>query len=118
MSDIYRIVQQLTFSRAILPTLGGPAFVLIYGSVNYDHGDYFVATTAYNGWPAAPMMNGVSPWISLNEVIYFGEVDDEFVLQNMIGGDWLDISSVVYMTASRYDLSLKIITEAIADIQI
>jgi len=53
------------------------------------------------------MMNGVSPWISLNEVIYFGEVDDEFVLQNMIGGDWLDISSVVYMTASRYILSLR-----------
>lgn len=48
-------------------------------------------------------MNGESPWISLNEIIYFGQVDDgEMVLQNMDGGKWLDFTKVVYVTASGY----------------
>lgn len=48
-------------------------------------------------------MNGESPWISLNEVIYFGQVNEgQIVLQNMNGGNWLDFSKVVYTTASGY----------------
>jgi len=46
-------------------------------------------------------MNGESPWISLNEVIYFGQVDEgEIVLQNINEGNWLDFSKIVYTTAS------------------
>jgi hypothetical protein len=49
------------------------------------------------------MMNGESPWISINEVIYFGEVDEgDIVLQNMNGGNWLDFSKIIYTTASGY----------------
>jgi len=49
------------------------------------------------------MMNGESPWISINEVIYFGEIDEgEILLQNMNGGNWLDFSKIVYTTASGY----------------
>jgi hypothetical protein len=48
-------------------------------------------------------MNGESPWISINEVIFFGEVDEgEIVLQNMNGGNWLDFSKIIYTTASGY----------------
>jgi hypothetical protein len=48
-------------------------------------------------------MNGESPYISINEVTYFGLVDEgTIVLQNMYGDSWVDISSIVYMTASGY----------------
>jgi hypothetical protein len=85
--------------------------MLLYGSVNYDHSDYFVSTSPSNAWPPTVVMNGESPWISLNEVIFFGQVEGgNMVLQNMNGGNWLDISSVVYMTASGYVLSLSEVT--------
>jgi hypothetical protein len=88
-------------SRAILPSIGSPAFVLIYGSVNYDHSDYFVSTSSDNAWPSMTTMNGESPWISMNEVIYFGQVDEgEIVLQNVNRGNWLDFSKITYTTAS------------------
>lgn len=93
----------LMFSRAILPSIGSPAYILIYGSVNYDHGDYFVSTSSDNAWPSTTTLNGESPWISLNEVIYFGQVDEgETVLQNIDQENWLDFTKIVYTTASGY----------------
>jgi hypothetical protein len=57
------------------------------------------------------MFNGESPYISLNEVLYFGQVDGgDLVLQNMNQGNWLDMSSVVYTTASGYVVSVRWMT--------
>jgi hypothetical protein len=54
------------------------------------------------------MFNGESPYISLNEVLYFGQVDGgDLVLQNMNQGNWLDMSSVVYTTASGYVVTVS-----------
>jgi hypothetical protein len=88
-------------SRALIPSIGSPAFIVMYGSVNYDHSNYFVSTSSAQDWPSTVTMNGESPWISMNEVIFFGQVDEgEIVLQNMNGGNWLDFTKVVYTTAS------------------
>lgn len=93
----------LTTRRAFIPSIGSVAFILIYGSVNYDHSDYFVSTVSDNAWEPMVTMNGESPWISLNEVIYFGQVDQgDLVLQNINAGEWLDMTKVVYITASGY----------------
>jgi len=102
MRESTQMTTTLTYvSRVFIPSIGSPAFVLIYGSVNYDHSDYFVSKSTGTAWPETIMMNGESPWISLNEVIYFGQVDEgELVLQNVYGGNWLDFSKVVYTTAS------------------
>lgn len=85
----------------MIPTLPERSFVIIYGSVNYDHSSYYVAPSEpVGGWPWVLFTSGESPWISINEVLYFGLVESGvIVLQNMVGGSWLDLSSIVYMTA-------------------
>lgn len=85
----------------MIPTLAEHAFVIIFGSVNYDHSYYYVAPSQLiGGWPWILYTSGETPWISLNEVLYFGMVDGGVIaLQNMQGGSWLDLSSIVYMTA-------------------
>jgi hypothetical protein len=86
----------------MIPTISERSLVIVYGSVNYDHSYYYVAPSQPVGdWTYILYTSGESPWISLNEVLFFGMVEGGVIaLQNMEGGSWLDLSSIVYMTAA------------------
>ena len=75
--------------------------MVVYGSVNDDHGSYmFSASEAARDWPAAQMFNGSSPWIGINEVVWFGVVTGGQLLgQNLEGGMWFDVSRVDFIDA-------------------
>lgn len=45
--------------------------------------------------------NGSSPWIAIDQVIYFGVVEGgQIVAQNTAGGFWFDVSRIDFITAS------------------
>jgi hypothetical protein len=89
-------------SRIFIPTLSGINLVIIYGSVNDDHGSYFVnPSETVSGWPSMQDFNGSSPWIAIDQVIYFGVIDGgQIVAQNTAGGYWFDVSHIDFITAS------------------
>lgn len=76
--------------------------MVIYGSVNDDHGAYFVNPyEPATGWPQTQTFNGSSPWIAINQVIWFGIVyGNTIVAQNVQGGYWFDVSRIDYISAS------------------
>lgn len=75
--------------------------MVVYGSVNDDHGSYFFsASELAPGWPSTQWFNGSSPWIAINQVIYFGVVTGGQLLgQNLEGGMWFDVSRVDFVDA-------------------
>ena len=80
----------------------GETFVMISGSVNYDHGAFRVESTdPYDGWPAWTAPQGASPWWVYDQVLFFGLVKGGAVsIQNLVDGRWLDFSKMTIITPS------------------
>jgi hypothetical protein len=89
-------------SRVVLPAITGETLIVGYGSVNFDHGRLSIESSGpVAGWPSTDNFNGSSPYMSLDEIIFFGMADwGVMSITNVDGGSWLDISSISYTTAS------------------
>jgi len=90
--------------RVVLPAITGQTLIIGYGSVNFDHGRYSINSSGpVAGWPGTVDYLGSSPYMSLNQVIFFGMADwGVMSVTNTDDGSWLDISSITYTTASGY----------------
>jgi hypothetical protein len=90
--------------RVVLPAITGETLIIGYGSVNFDHGRYSINSSGpVAGWPGTVDYLGNSPYMSLNQVIFFGMADwGVMSVTNMDDRSWLDISSITYTTASGY----------------
>ena len=86
----------------VLPAITGETLIVGYGSVNNDHGRFGIESSGpVAGWPGTDTFNGSSPYMSLDQIIFFGMADwGVMSITNMDEGDWLDISSISYTTAS------------------
>jgi len=90
--------------RVVLPAITGQTLIIGYGSVNFDHGRYSINSSGpVAGWPGTVDYLGNSPYMSLNQVLFFGMADwGVMSVTNTDDGSWLDISSITYTTASGY----------------
>lgn len=91
----------IILSRIFIPTLDRTTLVVVYGSVNDDHGTYmFSGSEPAPHWPTSQYFNGSSPWIAINEVVWFGVITGGQLLgQNLEGGMWFDVSRVDFVEA-------------------
>ncbi|KAL7424967.1 hypothetical protein Q5752_000654 [Cryptotrichosporon argae] len=82
----------------------GAAFVLLTGSVNYDHGNYSVSlspTTSAVDTPANQTFDGLSPWATTGKTLYFAVLDPTvaytITIENLApSGKYLDIGAMSY----------------------
>jgi hypothetical protein len=76
--------------------------MVIYGAVNFDHQSIQVTSSGPTpGWPGTQSYNGNSPWLSLDQVQWFGMADWGVVsVQNMEDGKYFDMSRIQLITAS------------------
>ena len=83
--------------------MSNESFVMIYGTVNYDHGAFRVdSTDPLPGWPEWTVPNGVSPYFSFDKVLWFGAIDSGTVsVTNLEDGRYLDIAKVDIISASE-----------------
>lgn len=93
-----------SYSRIFIPTLSGvgASLAIVYGSVNEDHAAYgFWPSEPAPNWPRSQFFNGSSPWIAINQVVWFGVIEGgNIVGQNLNGSYWFDVSRVDFITAS------------------
>lgn len=101
LSNTVGTLKLMISRRIFIPTLGRTTLVIIYGSVNDDHGTYFFSPSEpLDPWPYLQTYNGSSPWIAIDQVIYFGVVTGGQILgQNLDGGYWFDVSRVDFIDA-------------------
>jgi hypothetical protein len=86
----------------VLPAVSQETFIVLYGSVNYDHEGFKVESSGpAAGWPGTDEFNGNSPWSSLEQVQWFGMADWGVVsVQNVEDGKYFDLSRIQVITSS------------------
>ena len=107
-----RIDTHTTGAQLSLQPPANTSFLLLYGSVNYDHtGLYNVSLTAPGDQdvqrvgPAWQVFHGESPWIGLDEVTYFAALDPTVQWQVTVehlgtNQQYWDMARVVYVSSS------------------
>ncbi|KAK7038897.1 hypothetical protein VNI00_010531 [Paramarasmius palmivorus] len=74
--------------------------IFVFGSVNYDHGTYFVSMTGSGGDSSGTLtFNGTSKWLSYDNLIYWASGLDrtqtyQIALQNLEQGKYFDVAKV------------------------
>ncbi|WRT69479.1 uncharacterized protein IL334_006465 [Kwoniella shivajii] len=114
-------------SKLIFQPPNNTSFVLLYGSVNFDHNSYSVSLTSSNlpniavsgdakdtitssttigGIPSTQIMYGTSPWISTDQVLFYANLESSaqytVTVENQGSGNarsYWDISKVVFVQA-------------------
>jgi hypothetical protein len=87
----------------VLPAITGETLIIGYGSVNFDHGRFSMDSSGpVAGWPGTVDYNGNSPYMSLDQIVFFGMADWGVMSVTNTDTTWLDISSITYTTASGY----------------
>ncbi|WWC93029.1 uncharacterized protein L201_007993 [Kwoniella dendrophila CBS 6074] len=112
-------------SKLIFQPPSNTSFILLYGSVNFDHGQFSVSlsstnlpnvatsggdgsttttTTTVGGIPSNQNFWGGSPWISTDQVLYYANLDQKsqytITVENQgQGKPYWDISKVVFVQA-------------------
>ncbi|WWC73475.1 uncharacterized protein I206_107445 [Kwoniella pini CBS 10737] len=125
MQTYNRLDTHQTGAQLIFQPPQNTSFVLIYGSANYDHGQYQVsltssnlpneaisgdasdtttATTTIGGIPSTQQFKGISPWITIDQVLYYANLDTTAqytltVLNQGQNNPYWDISKVVFIQA-------------------
>ncbi|WVQ96185.1 hypothetical protein IAU59_003288 [Kwoniella sp. CBS 9459] len=122
-------------SQLIFQPPSNTSFIMLYGSVNFDHGAFSVSlstsslpgvqvsgsdadgdggdgssststtVTTIAGTPANQTLRGRSPWVSIDQVIYYASLDPsaQYVVtaENQAqGAQYLDVAKVVFVQAT------------------
>ncbi|WWC65663.1 uncharacterized protein I303_108284 [Kwoniella dejecticola CBS 10117] len=129
MQTYNRLDTHQTGAQLIFQPPQNTSFVLIYGSANFDHGQYQVsltssslpneaisgdaadtttATTTIGGVPSTQQFRGVSPWITVDQVLYYANLDTTAqytltVLNQGGNNPYWDVSKVVFIQAQGGD---------------
>ncbi|WVQ66504.1 uncharacterized protein L199_004685 [Kwoniella botswanensis] len=110
-------------SKLIFQPPSNTSFIVLYGSVNFDHGQFSVSlstsnlpnvatsgdvqdttttTTTIGGVPATQQFYGTSPWVSMDQVLYYANLDTTaqytVTVENQgQGRPYWDISKAVFI---------------------
>ncbi|WVW86681.1 hypothetical protein I302_108735 [Kwoniella bestiolae CBS 10118] len=110
-------------SRLIFQPPSNTSFIVLYGSVNFDHDQFFVSLTSSNlpkvatsgaledtttttttigGIPSTQEFHGASPWVSTDQVLYYANLDVKsqytVTVENQgQGRPYWDVSKVVFI---------------------